>query len=389
MGKRTPKEEKGGKSSNLDPETDRSGDSNLESDFAREVIDTEPDEFAELFDGADDGGNVIVELYRKAPAFFNGQPITGFVSSLEPGTTIQMIKNAYGGGRYLIKKRIDGQWAGQWRLVISGPPKLESLPPVGSPAGPTPAPDLEPVSINGVPVGGSDEQFIKMMQRIAMIKAAFPPPPDINATLVSHLLNNSSNQAKMSDNIEMINAIVDLGEKLGARGSDTPTDILGLAGKAIDAFGKIVDARSGATRPVPGTYTGKRPLPAPVVPGIAPVKAIGTDLNPENEVKPEAETTKEEQEAMNPKQLAAIAITNIIASYITDPPLSVDETVEMLNFTLDGITPEIKQQIGGFKTILRNMAIVQFNDQFDQVPNPEDRKKFLLFFDEVFIKFIS
>lgn len=351
-------------------------------------------EFGDFFGDGDE--DIKVELYRTAPAYWAGQEITGFLCRLNPGSDIQFIQSTYGGGRYQIKKRRSGRFVDQRSLRISGAPKLESPPQPSPAANEAPGrPDLKiDTAVGQIPIGGSDQEFGRILERIAVIRAAFPEPQhpqDINAVLLQHILNTSSGKGPdLTHQIETIEAITDLGAKLAGKMSDRPTDFMDIAGKAVEAFGKLVEARSSVRTIGPAPLPHRRILPAPA-PGPGPVES-----RPEADHKlietaapAEHETTQREEQPMSTKQLASHAAANIVSSFLAEPPLTVEETVELLNFILEGITPEIKAQIKTFKPVLKNMARLQFEGQADPENISAESGKFLLFFDNVFDIFVA
>jgi len=351
-------------------------------------------DFGDFFGDGDQ--DIKVELYRTAPAYWGGQEITGFLCRLNPGSDIQFIQSTYGGGRYQIKKRISGRFVDQRSLRIAGPPKLESPPqPVPTANEPTGRPDLKiDTSVGQIPIGGSDQEFGRILERIAVIRAAFPEPQhpqDINAVLLQHILNGATGKGgDLTHQIETIEAITELGAKLAGKMSDRPTDFMDIAGKAVEAFGKLVEARSSVRSIGPAPLPHRRVLPAPT-PAAQPVdNRIEAGHEPiETGAPTEPVTTQTEQKPMNTKQLASHAAANIVSSFLADPPLTVEETKELLDFILEGVTPEIKAQIKSFKPVLKNMARLQFEGQVDPENISAESGKFLLFFDNVFDTFVA
>lgn len=351
-------------------------------------------DFGDFFGDGDE--DIKVELYRTAPAYWGGQEITGFLCRLNPGSDIQFIQSTYGGGRYQIKKRRSGRFVDQRSLRIAGAPKLDGPPqPVPAASEPTGRPDLKiDTTIGQIPLSGSDQDFSRILERIAIIRAAFPEPQhpqDINAVLLQHILNTSSGKGPdLTHQIETIEAITDLGAKLAGKMTDRPTDFMDIAGKAVEAFGKLVEARSSVRTIGLAPLPHRRILPAPPA-AVQPVEPR-PEVDPKLiETAPPAQqvTTQREEEPMSTKQLASHAAANIVSSFLADPPLTVEETVELLNFILEGITPDIKAQIKAFKPVLKNMARLQFDGQVDPENISAESGRFLLFFDNVFDIFVA
>lgn len=385
----TPKRNKTGKPSEMAPDNPGPAIEGSQVVLPEDEL-TDTDEFTDFF--GDGEVDIKVELYRSSPQYWGGQQIDGFICRLMPGQDIQWIKENCGGGRYWIRKRIAGRFVDQRALRIAGMPKVESPPPPQAAPEAATRPDVTiDTPIGQIPIGGSSQEFIAIVERMAIIKAAFPPPPpptDINAVLLQHILNGG--KINLNEQLETINALTELGEKLGGKGGDQPDSIVGLLGKGLEAFTTLVQAQGGRKGPAPGTYPHPPALPRPTA---APIPIDGpVETRPEvNNIggQETAQPPQKESETMNVKALASHAAVNIVQAYLSDPPKTEQETVDVLNFILDGITPEIKAQIKTFQPVLRNMAQMNYDGQIDPETPREEKEKFLLFFDNVFATFTA
>ncbi|MCX6826847.1 MAG: hypothetical protein NTV06_06250 [candidate division Zixibacteria bacterium] len=334
------------------------------------LLEREPSDYQDLFGDADE--NVRVELYRISPVLYEGHEISGFLDLLEPSMDLSYISKRWGGGRYNVKKRKAGRFVDIRAFRIAGDPRV--LPPPrmsGSDEAPALSEDEKSGSIG---IGGTDEAFFKRLERIKMIKLAFPEPLDINTELLRLAINNKSGPADTEGMFRLFDNFLAIAGKLRSEGGgEKGSTVYDLVGKGIDAFTKYVDAAKTIPRPA------LKPLP--VKNELLQIPNLEQSGKMQENIQENQQLNTEENIEMSQQEISAQAIHLIVESYLIEPPLSISETVDVLQNTLH-LREENRPKIIPFRNTLKNMARLHLNEYEDV--EPEKVEKFPLFFEAVF-----
>lgn len=318
--------------------------------------------------------NVKVELYRTGPALYQGQEITGFICLLEPSMDLSYVRSKYGGGTYKVIKRQGRNFVDNRTFRIAGLPRVQPPPRSIREEDEDPALLSADERSGDIAIGGSNEAFFKRLERIKMIQEAFPKPLDINTELLKFALNNKSGGNDTASMFQLFDSFLEIAGKLRSEGGDQkgPT-VYDLVGKGIDAFTQYLDAAKKVPRP---------PLRRlPVKPSPVSIEApLSLDDNP-REITENQQLNTEENIEMSQQEISAQAIHLIVESYLIEPPLSISETVDVLQNTLR-LREENRPKIIPFRNTLKNMARLHLNEYEDV--EPEKVEKFPLFFEAVF-----
>lgn len=322
------------------------------------------DPFAMLFsEGETDG--VKVELCRQAPDIWKGVPIKGYIDDLSPGHDYQYIKTTYGGGRYRLIKRdlVTGRIL-DWRQVdVSGPPKItvpkdES---VGVVPGSTPT-----VRVAGldIPVTGDTDKIKDLLLFVKAIRTAFPEPPDYNQVILQALLNREPD---------------DFLARLASFRQAFP-DAFSSSGNNIDSWPAVVSRIADAAN----TFFSQRGFPAAVpagrrqLPGQRPALPFGSIPDKPPEVKEETE------KQMEPKTLAAAAVSQIVSSFRLGH--SVSQVIGSLDMVLP-LKPEERASLAVWKEPLFVYAETELADDFSDDTTEKKREDFREYFNRIFETF--
>ncbi|GAH81601.1 unnamed protein product, partial [marine sediment metagenome] len=184
-------------------------------------------DFQELFgDGTE---NITVQLYRTEPEYHDGSRCRGFLGALQSGDDLESIRVRFGGGRYVLRRQLNGKFAGNRTVTIVGNPKIEPLPSTDGASVPGTARDLGRFNVGGldVPLTADVEEIKKMMLYVRMLKTAFPDPPvpiappvppDMNDTLLK-LLIESRRDPDVLDQVDKLTGVFDRLKSLSPNGS--------------------------------------------------------------------------------------------------------------------------------------------------------------------------
>lgn len=345
-------------------------------------------DFTEFF--GDGSESIKVQLYRLEPRYFQGERIDGFLRYLQPGDDYDDITQHYGGGLYQLRQIITApgertRWGIQKRFRVSGPPLVAA--PTSTVAHPETietAPEKtaavqvgSDTRIEGIPIGGSDQEFAKTMERIALIRAAFPQPQELNGQILQLVISLIGKQNTGLDLTGISNALVALKEIMPAGGGESGTTVLDLLKEGIKAFSQYVETA--------GKQPGKHVGSGPAKPAQPP--ALPAPTNAQEPPKKPALEAKGASEGMSIKQVADRACRAIVSGYMSDPQQTADEVNQALEIMLPDIDDTTKPILATFKDKLKQAAINTLNAEYET--EPEDRERFLLFFDEVFSKFVT
>jgi len=340
-------------------------------------VDTEPDGdiFADLFgDGTE---KVIVRINRVEPEFYGGDNISGYLGQLSPGDDVESIRAKFGGGRFKIQKLVNNRYKRTGFIRISGLPRMPV--PGENPErpiedAPQPAQVPDGASYKGIPLSGSNAEFIAMIERIKVLDSIFPSKPDINDTLLKVAL------ARGNDG-DGLNSLLDQTEKLGrfveqfGGGQQTGSNLIDLGIKAIDGLNKYVESAGAIQRNKMLKQIGD--------PSHSEAKS---DLITEKPVEKKAIEMDPGQE-LSGKEIAEKAAGYIVTGYIQEPPQEPPDTVTVLRSVL----PDFDQ--AGITQIVENKQILYLlsrNALASVVEiDAESGKNFDIYFQKVFDLFVG
>lgn len=351
------------------------------------------DDFRELFGDGDE--EITVGLYRTEPRYdAKGSRITGFLGPLEPGDDIDTIRMAHGGGRYQLKQRINGKYAAQRHLRVSGDPKPVRSLPVEDASAPVDksAEELVRVNVGGVdmPLTSDVNKIKEMMLYVRMLKTAFPDPPappDINDTLLK-LVIEGHRDPDVLDQVDKLTAVFDRMKSISSEGGGE-TNLLDIGREAIKAFSGYVEtagargARGGLT--VMPKVAKKAQIAAP---GAGPTQDEAR-ANPERTQGEPGETGLNnggKMDIMTYQQIAEKAGSYIVQGYIADPQQTPADTARVLDAVVP--VPESERpELAAYKDVLCLVAKNILSNQVET--SAEDIEKFRLYFNNVFDIFTS
>jgi len=336
-------------------------------------------DFAALFgDGAE---NCVVELMRVSPKFYQEIRIEGFCQQLAPGVDRQWIKENFGGGLYRIVKRVAGKFADQVNLQISGYPKIQAEPeikkteiqPAIAPAA-SGGPAVAIREVDGISIGVSDDQFIKQIRQLMMVKAVLKED-SVNDRLLEVAL---SSQGKAGDSLStlreamtMVQSIKELFPDGDAGGEGGVTDLIREGLRAFTAYMSNVKAL---------------PSPAPAIhlPGRA-LKEI--DIQPSVLIPP-AKSESEGNPLPNFDSHISQAVAIIVQNYRLHKP--VERVITLLNQTIPLPQGVRKPALGDKREALFDLAETNILDVIEGYEEDlAEQKKFADYFYQVFDGFVG
>lgn len=353
------------------------------SDIDPVLIGGDVDLFEELFD-YDSQEEVVVHLYRVEPVQWtvDGQsvPIKGYLETLHPGESDYhgLIKSRYGGGRYLVQRRINARIDTQRTLIIAGAPRVitEPAPRDKAPSSALPMDEQH----SGVSIGGTEQQFEERLTRLAMIQKIMNPPAerdghldDLTKILLERAL--SGNQTSM---IETITTVTKAAEALGPvfQRNTGETGILDVILEGIKTIPDLLAQRQGGAPPV--KQLG-------MIPGTAPInvrKLPAPEANAEGDTTdtPEQETTM----ALDMKTLLNTALYNVAAAFRLKPRPEPADVIQMLDAMMEADGP-MREKLKAHKATATMMIRTNLSDYFED--NPEAAEQFEQWWTDLFDTF--
>lgn len=351
---------------NTNRPTDRLVDQDDEPIYVEETADGIPvDPFQGLFGPDVEGGKV--ELYRLHPETWGNLELKGFLRLLTPVDDLTSIASQYGGGLYrLVQRSAAGRIVRHRSITISGPPRTSSN--HVAPSDDDRAADGDRVAVKTplgemrVPLTGNDEAFLKMVERLAMIRHAFPEREDVNDRLLQIALQKTEPGATLESLLSIAEKIVTM--TAGSDKSTTGTTWLDIAREALNGFKEYVHA-AGAVRP------GAAPLKTGSLPQIPNTAGAAA---PQLEHQPGAD--------MNLSLLAEKAASYLVAGYIATPRMQPPETAEIIGAILPPLTDTVRAEIRAKQSTLFLIARAILTNQTDT--DETDAETFRLYFQETF-----
>lgn len=360
---------------------------NVLTDPGELLIMTDPDDdraaydvWTELFgDGTE---NVKVMLFRMEPEYLGSENISGFISMLMPGDTLETIRQKHGGGKYKIQKHVNNRIKKTGQIRISGLPRmpireddLDDPEKVAPPEAKVP----EGATYKGIPISGNTAEFVAMIERIKLLEVAFPPKADINDVLLKVALDRRSDGggdlSSLLAQAEQVGALVD---RLGG-GNQTGSSLVDLGMKAMDSLKEYLKF-VGAGGPQPRSPAVNR-SPAPdVSPGKAPeliaVKTIKKDAK-------KMEMPADYNMIGVPEKAAGVIIRGFLLDPRQDPPETVRVLRELLPPIDEAGLDRIKDNRNLFYAICRNGLSGEIE------VDAEIGKELDLYFNQVFDLFVA
>jgi len=370
-----------------DPRLDCEGGQVAASSTADDILvepDLEKDDWAEFFSG-EDGENVVVQLQRVSPDVFITDPDTGIESrtggyceDLPRGLRSyqEWIKTRYGGGIYRVQKRVSGVIRKQRMIHIQGSPLL------GPPAkhlAPS-APSLPPEQYENVNIGGSTDEWESRMVRLLAMKKLLadpPAPPPIGMDLVNTLLTFLIEQ-KSPDPISQIQTFATLATAVKdlMPEQQTGSTMVDVINSAVKTVGQLIVRAPRAS--LPRGFASDRPR-------LNAGKNTGADTGQLSN-HTQGQEVENMPEEISRRELAGIAIQNIVTAFRLQPPKEPERVVAMLDSALN-MDADQRNQMIPFKNVLFDLAENQMEEDF--AANPESREEFKGYFYKVFDQFVQ
>ena len=363
----------------------RSGDlagSEIDNPENLELADEAEMTWADLF--GDGSEQTTIELIRMAPAFVGDVPCTGFCGNVQPGASLQTIKELYGGGKYKLQKKVNGAFVkGGFRyLEIVGTPIIpakqtavlasESVSlskPVGS-AGTGPA-AAGTITVDGLTLPADFAAFKQSIMEIMLLKSALREPDPLNTRLLELVLNQAAPKDDLTAMLGTIDKIKSVASEF-APASASGDGWMMLLNKGLDAFGSFMKAKQ--ITPAPGKEFAGAPDFREVTTGNGPA------LLPERTG--EMPAVIGDQMSLQQKIQAGLSI--IVAGFKLQPAKEIPAVVEILNDSL-GIPVADRASLLPFKRNLFDKAELMLADEFACADDPgEPRGRFALYFDQIF-----
>lgn len=366
----TPGRNKRGKKPVVDPVPDAPVDSE-EHEGDLQVID-ELDPFAELFQDA--GENDVVILRRTQPVTMTnpstGESVTiaGYLEDLHPGRAsyFSYVKEKYGGGTYYIQRRNGNRFLALKSVQVSGPPRCPEL---SAPGGALPVGQVD--DIEGVNMSGDDRQWESSMRRLIATKKLLDSdgPGQINAQLLELLI--SQRQQNPLDLITQIGSVVSaVKDVLPQESRSGGTTLLDLGAELFSTVKELAAKRAGGERPS---------APPRVSASLAlPVESPG-----------DAETSENKDSkamVMDQRQIAQIAIQQVIAGFSLSPPKEPDRVVTTLDNALR-LDKDGRAKLDPYRAVLFDLAEMELVESFEA--QPEKRAEFTTYFNSIFESYIN
>lgn len=368
-----------------------------DSDGAFAVVESaaagQGDEWDELF--ADIDENVRVYVYRRAPAFYNGKEIAGFLGVLPVGGDIEYIRQAWGGGYYhLQKKRRRGPRGGftfdkSYTLRIAGDPKsgdnaisLDAAVtrPELSPANPQREKVRATVDIDGHKIETDDPEFFDQLNKSIILRGIFQTPPqgasggvgvkellDVLKLGVDIARGNGSTNASLADRIEEMKAIRELSTEItpGDGGGDA-----GIGGIVRDLLPVLLAGSIKQTQPPPRNAGA-----------IAALRVPGDDAK-----RKESEVVADKTQIL----MAVIAKAGemIKAGFVLDPPKE-PERIAALLLMLHRPDDEIRNYVGNNRAQIFDLLELDLADEFIDAPEGKTRADFEAYFGKIVDRYLG
>lgn len=349
---------------------------NSEIDYEVDRDDPEPETLLDLF-GPDESNNRIL-IHRSEPRNDpQGNKIMGYLGTLPRGEDVEYIAQRWGGGVYKAFLYVGTKYMGSRTVTVAGPPLLFQPNRTVDAAIPQKQPTITTGNgeVNGISLDGDDAAFMRRMERYTaltnIVKAS--QPTDINYELVMALVKAKEEKPAGSNITEIMQQVEALGgvlERLAPKEAGSGTGILDLVKEGLKTVGAMIEKSSGP-RALPII-----PQPAPTMPQLAAAPAAMI----------EAPAKEEGSATMSFGDIADKAVGYIVAGFIKEPPLTVEQTVDILR-TIIPDSDAVRAGIRSSRSILKNMAETALDRQIE--PDPETVQKFSLHFDNVFDMFTA
>lgn len=339
-------------------------------DFSPDLDEEGLDPVHELFDEPD---AQKVQLFRQEPVIYQNQKISGFIMNLPTYADLGWIAEQFGGGRYLLKLVVNARYKKTRVVEIAGQPRFHPslAAPDGQAAEPNPQPPIKPIQpatgrmINGIPIDTDDESFIRMAQRMAMLNHFFPPPKDINDTLLQMVLSKNK-EDDVETLLEKLDKLKSLAQALTPEATGESDGTGGIIGQVIGVIGEMVKHQAG-----------QQPARRVAIPEKT------TETVVENSVEsPRIEAIEEIKNVPNVREIAQQGATYIVNAFMAEPPVSEQECADLILHQLGPFTPEIKAEIIKGRGPLTNLAKLILLENYDV--DSDTVKIFLLYFEKVF-----
>lgn len=354
---------------------------NNESDENLVMVDNEPgvDVFADLLGFGDGSENVIVRIHRTEPEFYGGKNITGFLGCLVQGDSFETLQEKFGGGRYRIQKFVNNRINKTGYIRISGLPRM----PVPEDNPDRPIADAssganvsDGALYKGIPLSGSNAEFLAMVERIHLLKNVFPEKADINDTLLKVALARGSDGNNLDSLLSQTEKLGRLVEQFGGGNhGGGGSSLIDLGIKAIDGVTKYIQSAGDMQRTKIMSEIRK-----PAIVGAGP--GLITDNIPEKEVE-----KMPENEQMTTKQIAEKAAGIIVLGFIQDPKQAEAETVKLLRFELPAFDEAGLKGIRDNRNILYLLARNSLVSEIEV--DVEIGNEFDLYFNNIFNQFVG
>jgi hypothetical protein len=357
-----------------------------DKDETVESVDKAVELFSDLFD--DDTKNIIVRIYRTHPKFWDSKDITGFLGTLTPGDSIESIQNRFGGGTYHIQKLINNRIVDNKYLKVAGIPTVEN--PVrpkdaGTLSDHNPLTSLEgaPDSANykGIPLTGSDDRFMAMLERIKIIERAFPEKTDINDVLLELAVKNNNNGG-LESMLSLVGKLGEVVDRFSGNGGSGGANLYDLGSKLIDGVTRSFEAIAQAKKNNAGIT---QPRPVKTAPSIEYNPGSVPGNIPENNRKNEDINSDMSQPSQ--PSIPEKACIYIVNGFLDDPRQSPEAVLDILKTVLPEFDEKGLKQIAANKSIFINIAHSVLYSTVDS--EDIDKAEFDKYFDTVFDLFVK
>ena len=337
--------------------------------------------WSDLF--GDGSEQTTIELIRMGPAFVGDIPCLGFCGNLQPGASLQTIKELYGGGKYKLQKKVNGAFVkGGFRYIeIVGTP-IVSLKPMAvteppayakAPGVPFSSPGAAAtITVDGVTLPSDFQQFKQSMMEIMLFKAALKEPDPINTKLLELALGQGGSRPdELTSILGAIGKIKDIATEI-APAHASGDGWMGLVSKGLDAFVTFMKTKQPAGGP--GFNFAETSVGRELDAGNS--QALLTERAAELPVITGGE--------LNLQQKIQAGLSIIVAGFKLHPPKEIVAVVSLLNESL-GIAVADRGALVPFKQNLFDKSELMLADDFACEDDPAlARSLFSDYFNQIF-----
>lgn len=304
----------------------------------------------------------------------------GFCEDIDPNVDSESVQSyiagKYGGGLYKLERRSTrigtrGQFMGSCQIKISG----QSAQIVrGNENRPSNQVSLSPeMNYKGMNIGGTSEEFMKMLERIAMIKSLEPQPKTEMNDLLLKIALEKSNQDDLLNNVGRIKELSELIKSFSGDSETVGKSWADILDRGIKTFGDLITKppQGGAVRP---RYYRAKP---------GQIDGPETAQIPENTENTISEGTESMTKNMSKMEIATMQVSTVVCHFMLATKTPPDQVVSLLDANIL-LEPEVLAQLSQNYDLLVNIGITQLSANGYLAEFEEAEKEWPEYFKSVF-----